>query len=110
MTLLSDARCARCSTELGLDDEMQWVETKTGYYADGRLSSVSNTVEFLRLPGSAARVASSGSARTILHGSRVKDWERLEQEPVETGCTRWSGPRTFERFWLPLLRAKLGES
>ena len=29
----------------------EWVETKTGYYAGGQLSSVSNTVEFLRLPG-----------------------------------------------------------
>jgi len=49
-------------------------------------------------------------AGTILHGSRVKDWRRLEQETVETWLTRWSGRSTFQRFWLPLLRAKLGES
>ena len=42
---------AQVLDELGLDDEMQWVETKTGYFAAGELSSVSNTVEFLRLPG-----------------------------------------------------------
>ena len=29
---------------------------------------------------------------------------------VEEWLTAWSGRRTFERFWLPLLRAKLGES
>ena len=49
-------------------------------------------------------------ALTILHGSRVKDWEALEQETVEHWLTRWSGRATFQRFWLPLLRAKLGES
>ena len=61
-------------------------------------SPVSRSLSKLRLAG------------TILHGSRVKDWKRLEQETVETWLTRWSGRSTFRRFWLPLLRAKLGES
>ena len=29
---------------------------------------------------------------------------------MEQWLTAWSGRRTFERFWLPLLRSKLGES
>ena len=88
---------------------MTWVETKTGYYDAGRLSSVSSSVDFLRLPG-LPLVAKLRLAGTIVHGSRVKDWKRLEQESVETWLTRWSGRSTFQRFWLPLLRAKLGES
>jgi protoporphyrinogen oxidase len=47
---------------------------------------------------------------TILQASRVKDWRRLEAIPVDEWLTRWSGKRTFERIWLPLLRAKLGEN
>lgn len=109
VTLLSDSALRTVLAELDLDAQMQWVETKTGYFASGRLSSVSNTVEFLRLPGlpitSKVRLA-----LTILHGSRVKDWQKLEQESVETWLSRWSGRATFTRFWLPLLRAKLGES
>jgi protoporphyrinogen oxidase len=109
VTLLSDARLRAVLAQLGLEAEMQWVETKTGYFAAGELSSVSDTLEFLRLPGlplsSKLRLAI-----TILHGSRVKDWERLERETVQRWLTRWSGSATFRRFWLPLLRAKLGES
>jgi protoporphyrinogen oxidase len=109
VTLLSDAALRRVLDELGLDAEMQWVETQTGYYSEGRLSSVSDTIEFLRLPGLPI-TSKLRLALTILHGSRVKDWEALEQETVERWLTRWSGRATFRRFWLPLLRAKLGES
>ena len=109
VTLLSDAALRRVLTQLGLDAEMHWVETRTGYFSAGRLSSVSNTIEFLRLPGLPI-TSKLRLALTILHGSRVKDWPRLEQESVEAWLTRWSGRATFRRFWLPLLRAKLGES
>jgi protoporphyrinogen oxidase len=88
---------------------MKWVETKTGYYADGHLSSVSNTLEFLRLPS--LNIIDKGRlGATIFYGSKVRDWQRMEQTPVAEWLTKWSGRRTFERFWLPLLRAKLGES
>jgi protoporphyrinogen oxidase len=109
VTLLSDSALRAVLTELDLDAEMQWVETKTGYFAGARMSSVSNSVEFLRLPG-LPFVSKARLALTILHGSRVKDWQHLEQESVERWLTRWSGRATFQRFWLPLLRAKLGES
>lgn len=109
VTLLSDVHVRGVLRELGLESEMRWVETKTGYYANGRLSSVSNSLEFLRLP-SLGLVDKARLAATILYGSRVRDWQHLEQIPVADWLTRWSGRRTFERFWLPLLRAKLGES
>jgi protoporphyrinogen oxidase len=109
VTLLSDASLRAVLAQLGLEAEMEWVETKTGYYDAGRLSSVSSTVDFLRLPG-LPLMSKLRLAATIVHGSRVKDWPRLEQETIEAWLTRWSGASTFRRFWLPLLRAKLGES
>lgn len=109
VTLLSDSYTRGELAALGLDDEVRWVETKTGYYADGALSSVSNSVEFLRLP-SLSLVDKARLATTILYGSRVKNWRSLEQQSVESWLRRWSGSQTFDRFWLPLLRAKLGES
>lgn len=109
VTLMSDVHVRRVLRELGLESEMRWVETKTGYYADGRLSSVSNTLEFLRLP-SLNTIDKARLGATILYGSKVRDWQRMEQIPVADWLTKWSGRRTFQRFWLPLLRAKLGES
>ncbi len=109
VTLLSDAALRNVLARLGLEAEMAWVETKTGYYDAGRLSNVSDTVDFLRLPG-LPLTSKLRLAATITHGARVKDWQRLERETVEAWLTRWSGRSTFQRFWLPLLRAKLGDS
>src|SRR5205807_8109251 len=47
---------------------------------------------------------------TIFYASRIKNWQRLEAVGVEKWLRRWSGKRTTERIWLPLLRAKLGEN
>jgi protoporphyrinogen oxidase len=109
VTLLSDLAVRSVLADLGLERDMRWVQTKTGFSADGRLSSVSDSIDYLRLP-SLGPVAKARLAATILHGSRVHDWERLEQIPVSDWLTQWSGRATYERFWLPLLRAKLGES
>lgn len=109
VTLLSDLRTRGLLTDLGLEDEVRWVETKTGCYADGELYSVSNAVEFLRFPplGLVDKFRLGG---TILYGSRIRDGRRMERIGVDDWLRRWSGGRTFERFWLPLLRAKLGDS
>jgi protoporphyrinogen oxidase len=109
VTLLSDSHTRGILAELGLDDEMQFVKTRTGYYSDGRLSSASNALEFLRLPALnlVDKVRLGG---TIWYGARVKDWRKLEQLDVESWVRRFSGRRAFERFWLPQLRAKLGDA
>ena len=110
VTLLSDRRTQELVRMAGLADELHWVETKTGYYgADNVLRSVSDTIEFLRLPG-LNPIDKLRLGGTIFYGSKIRDGQRMERVPVEAWLRRWSGPRTFERFWLPLLRAKLGDS
>ncbi len=109
VTLLSDTNLRALLTELGLEQDLKWVETRTGCYSDGQLHSVSNSLEFLRFPP-LALIDKLRLGATILYGSKVRNWQRLENVTVEQWLTTWSGRRTFERFWLPLLRAKLGES
>jgi protoporphyrinogen oxidase len=109
VTLLSDTHLRGLLSELGLEHDMEWRETKTGCYSNGELYPVSNTLEFLRFPPLplADKVRLGG---TIFYGSKVRNWQRLEAVPVERWLAAWSGRRTTERFWLPLLRAKLGDS
>jgi protoporphyrinogen oxidase len=109
VTLLSDLTLRSLLRELNLEQEMEWVETKTGVYAGGTLYSVSNAIEFLKFPP-LKLIDKIRLGLTILHGARIRDWRRLEKISVETWLRRWSGNRTFEKFWLPLLRAKLGEN
>jgi protoporphyrinogen oxidase len=109
VTLLSDTALRGVLRELGLDAEMEWVETKTGYYGGDRLYPVSNTVEFLRLP--ALRLVDKlRLGATIFYGSKIRNGRRLEKVLVEDWLRRWSGHHTFTTFWLPLLRAKLGDN
>jgi len=109
VTLLSDSALRGLLRELDLDQDIDWKITRTGFYAGGRLYSMSNALEYLRLPalGLADKLR---IAATIVRGSRIRDWKSLESIPVEDWLVRLSGRRSFEQLWLPLLRAKLGES
>ena len=106
--LLSDSHTRKIIGELNLDDQMQWVETKTGFYTGGKLYSMSNTVEFLKFPP-LSLVDKFRLGGTIFYTSKLSNWRRLEGIPVEKFLRRLSGSNTFEKMWLPLLRSKLGE-
>ena len=109
VTLLSDTYTRALAHELGLAEEFDWVQTRTGFYTDGQLLSMSNTLEFLRFPP-LGLLDKLRLGATIFYASRIKKWQRLERVPVSRWLRRWSGKRTFEKMWLPLLRSKLGES
>jgi protoporphyrinogen oxidase len=109
VTLLSDTALRSLLDELGLEKEIEWVETRTGFYTGGKLYSMSNTLEFLRFPP-LNLPCKLRLAATIFYASRIKDWRRLEKVSVSDWLRRWSGRATFEKIWLPLLRAKLGEN
>jgi protoporphyrinogen oxidase len=108
VTLLSDRHLRALWAELGLESELRWTVTRTGFYSGGRLHSLSNALEFLRFPP-LRLLDKLRLAATILHASRVKDPGPLEAVPVSDWLRRWSGERTFETIWLPLLKAKLGD-
>ena len=107
--LMSDTNTVGLIRELGLEDELRWVETKTGFYTDGKLYSMSNSWEFLKFPP-LRLIDKFRLAMTIMKASRITDWHYLEAIPVTDWLRKWSGRRTFEKIWLPLLKAKLGDS
>lgn len=109
VTLLSDTRLRGLLAELDLERHLRWVETKTGFFTGGRLHSMSNTWEFLRFPP-LRLIDKLRLGLTIFHASRIKDWQPLEEIPVADWLQKWSGRRTLEKIWLPLLRAKLGDN
>jgi protoporphyrinogen oxidase len=109
VTLLSDSHLRALLSELDLEQEMRWVETKTGFFTGGKLHSMSNTWEFLAFrPLNLWQKLRLGA--TIFLASKRKDWRALERVPVAAWLRRWSGRGAFESIWLPLLRSKLGEA
>jgi protoporphyrinogen oxidase len=109
VTLLSDTHLRSLLKELNLDQDMQWVQTKTGFFMDGKLYSMSDTMEFLRFPP-LSLIDKFRLGATIFYASKVKDWKRLEKITVSDWLTKLSGKNVFQKMWLPLLRAKLGEN
>ncbi|MGE3468285.1 MAG: FAD-dependent oxidoreductase, partial [Pyrinomonadaceae bacterium] len=107
--LASDRHTRNLIEEIGLGSDLRWVETKTGFYTDGELLSMSDTKEFLTFPA-LDLISKVRLGMTIFYASKVKDWRRLEKLSVEKWLVRWSGRKTFEKMWKPLLKAKLGEA
>jgi len=107
--LMSDLNTRKILKEIGLENDLRWVETKTGFYSDGKLYSMSNLVEFFKFPP-INLIDKFRLGLTIFAASKIKNWQRLENIPVADWLTKWSGKRVFEKIWLPLLKAKLGDN
>jgi len=106
--LMSDLNTRKILTEIGLENELNWVETKTGFFSGGRLYSMSNIFEYLKFPP----ISLFGKFRlgiTIIIASLIKDGQRLEKIPLKKWLLRLSGRNVFDKIWLPLLKAKLGD-
>ncbi len=107
--LMSDLNTRKVLKEIGLEEELRWVETKTGFYSGGRLHSMSNLIEFFKFPP-INLIDKFRLGLTIFVASKIKNWQRLEKVLVADWLTKWSGKRVFEKIWLPLLKSKLGEN
>ena len=107
--LMSDLNTRKIIKELGLENDLRWIETRTGFYSGGKLYSMSNIIEFFKFPP-INLLDKFRLGLTIFVASKIKNWRRLENIFVADWLTRWSGKRVFEKIWLPLLKAKLGEN
>lgn len=107
--LLSDAHLRRLLRELDLDEDIEWVQTKTGFYSAGKLHSLSSSIDFLKFPvlNLYQKFRLGG---TIFFGSKLKNWKKLEGISVEKWLIQWSGKSTYEKIWKPLLQCKLGDA
>ncbi len=109
VSLSSDGYLRSLLRELDLEEEMRWTTTRTGFYVDSELYSLSTTLEFLKFPIlSLADKLRLGA--TILYASRLTDWKTLETIPVTEWLEQWSGRSVVRKIWTPLLRAKLGDN
>ncbi len=109
VVLLSDQTARDLLAKLGLEKELVWVTTRTGFFTDGKLHSLSSSLDFLRFkPLTLLQKFRLGC--TILYASKIRGTLELEGVPVDQWLRKLSGRATYEKIWQPLLRAKLGES
>ena len=106
--LLSDRHLVELVDRLGLGSKLNWNYTKTGFFTDGRMHSMSNILEFITFPP-LNLVDKLRLAFTIYYASKIKSFGRLEKISCTDWLKRLSGERTVEKIWRPLLRGKLGD-
>lgn len=109
VTLLSDVHLRRLLGEIGLEHELKWGQTRTGFYSGGKLHSLSTSLDFARF----APLRTHEKMRlawTILRASRIRDGRPLDGVPVEVWLRKHSGSGVFEKVWRPLLESKLGDA
>jgi protoporphyrinogen oxidase len=106
--LPDDRSTIRMVAELGLSDKLTWKTTRTGFFSEGKYYSLSDLGEFIRFPG-LNFIDKFRLGLTIMAGTCLSNYKRLETIPVTTWLKRWSGQRTFLKIWFPLLKAKLGD-
>ncbi len=105
--LRSDTHLLDLLGDLGLSRQLRWGATRTGFYTDGKLHPLSTSLDFARFPA-ISLLDKVRLAATILRAAEIRDWKPLEGILATEWLRRWSGERTLERIWMPLLRAKLG--
>jgi protoporphyrinogen oxidase len=105
--LSTDTQLLSFLDEIGLSPQVNFKETKTGFYTDGRLHSMSNTMEFLRFkPISLWDKFRLGAG--VLYATNLSNSHYLENTNAKVWLTKVFGEANYEKLWGPLLRSKLG--
>ena len=106
--LPTDSRTMVLLRSLGLDREIRWSPASWGFYGGPQvgLRPLSTARDLVRLPmlGALDKVRLA----TSLAGARRATSEALEGRSARSWLLSRDGRRTFERFWRPLLEARLG--
>ena len=105
--LSTDTELLNFLDELGLTPDIRFRTTKTGFFTDGQLHSMSDIKEFITFkPLSLLSKLRLGLG--ILFAARIHNGNRLEKVYAKNWLIRIFGRRNYEKLWDPLLRSKLG--
>jgi len=105
--LTSDQALLQLIDDLGLTSELRWSETKTGFFVDGKLYSMSSALDFLRFPPlNLWQKARLGLG--ILYAARIREGRPLESRLAAEWLTRVFGVENYRKMWGPMLKCKLG--
>lgn len=102
---ISDHAFLAMLDELGIAGLMQWVETKMGYWYQGRLQPWGNPVALLRFRG----LGMMAKLRYGLHAflcTKRNDWRPLDGIEAAGWIKRWVGAEAYEVLWRRLFDYK----
>ncbi len=104
----SDAHILGLMDELGIGDQLRWIESKVGFFYDGQIYDFVTPLDLLRFkPLNLVNRIKLGFM--YLYLQRVNDWQRLERVTARDWILRYMGQEIYDKVWGPLLRGKFGD-
>lgn len=94
--------------ELGLQDALRWVDTRMGYYYDGRLQRWGTPGALLCFRG----LGMVGKLRYALHAlltTRIRNWDALDRIEATSWIRKWIGTQAYDVLWKSLFDLKFFE-
>ena len=102
---ISDHAFLSILDELGLADQMRWIETKMGYWHQNRLQPWGNPVALLTFRGLSFGAKFRYGLHAFLSTKRV-DWRPLDDMEATAWIRRWVGEEAYEVLWRRLFDYK----
>ncbi|PIJ49277.1 hypothetical protein BL250_12815 [Erwinia sp. OLTSP20] len=102
---ISDHAFLQVLNELGIADQMQWTETKMGYWYQGRLQPWGNPVALLKFRGLSLMAKFRYGLHAFLSTKR-DDWRPLDNVEASGWIKRWVGTEAWEVLWRRLFDYK----
>ncbi|MDE1164232.1 MAG: NAD(P)/FAD-dependent oxidoreductase [Pseudomonas sp.] len=102
---ISDHAFLQMLKELGIDDQMRWVETKMGYWYRNELQAWGNPIALLKFRG----LSLVAKFRYGLHAflcTKRNDWKPLDDVEAVSWIRRWVGAEAYEVLWRRLFDFK----
>ena len=106
---VSDTDMVELIQELGLGDQLAWLESRVGLFHGGKIWDFSSPLDLLRFkPLSLLQRLRVGLWSFRLQ--KTADWRRFEGITAQEWVTRHMGREAYQVIWEPLLRGKFGEN
>jgi len=103
----SDRDIVALIDELGISDQLLWLPSNVGYFADGKIYPLNGALDLLRL-GFLPLHDRIRLGLVTAYLQRVRRWKRFERVTAHDWLRRALGQRAYDRTFGAQLRAKFG--
>jgi protoporphyrinogen oxidase len=94
--------------EFGIADRLRWVDTKMGFYFNGKLYDWGNPLALLKFPGLDLLTKIRYGAH-VFATKGVSDWSKLDKVACTPWLKKWVGERGYDVLWRSLFDLKFFE-
>ena len=94
--------------ELGIHDKLRWVDTKMGFYYQGKLHEWGTPFALLKFPG-LDLVSKLRYGAHAFFTTKISDWRALDKVGATPWLHKWIGKRAYDVLWKSLFELKFFE-